>query len=303
MDGVHRAPAPRCPRDPARPPVTGGEAGPPRPFVRPAQAVSAGRPHRPAPPRTPPSELERALTAALSAPAPAAATFAELGLPGPLVAALGEQGIAAPFAIQARALPDALAGRDVLGRAQTGSGKTLAFGLPLLARLAQAGAPASPAPPAGWSWSPRGSWPGRSPRCSPRWAARLGVRVTAGWGDARMGRQIEQLARGVDVVVATPGRLIDLLERRAASLAQVEIAVLDEADHMADLGFLPAVTRLLDETPADGQRILLSATLDRDVDRLVTRYLTDPALHAVAPVTEPGQAADHQVFVLPAADK
>ena len=118
-----------------------------------------------------------------------------------------------------------------------------------------------------------------------------------------MGRQIDQLSRGVDIVVATPGRRIDLIDRRAASLAQVEIAVVDEADHMADLGFLPAVTQLLDATPADGQRMLFSATLDRDVDRLVTRYLTDPALHAVAPVDEPGQAADHQVFVLPAQDK
>ncbi len=132
---------------------------------------------------------------------------------------------------------------------------------------------------------------------------RLGVRVTTVYGGAPMGRQIDQLSRGVDIVVATPGRLIDLIERRAASLAQVEIAVVDEADHMADLGFLPAVTQLLDATPPDGQRMLFSATLDRDVDRLVTRYLTDPALHAVAPVDEPGQAADHQVFVLPAQDK
>jgi superfamily II DNA/RNA helicase len=107
----------------------------------------------------------------------------------------------------------------------------------------------------------------------------------------------------VDIVVATPGRLIDLIGRGAASLAQVEIAVLDEADHMADLGFMPAVTQLLDATPAGGQRLLFSATLDRDVDRLVTAYLTDPALHAVAPVNEPGQAADHHLFVLPAADK
>ena len=132
---------------------------------------------------------------------------------------------------------------------------------------------------------------------------RVGVRVTTVYGGAPMGRQIEQLARGVDIVVATPGRLIDLIERRAASLGQVEIAVLDEADHMADLGFMPAVTQLLDATPPGGQRLLFSATLDRDVDRLVTRYLSDPALHAVAPVTEPGVAADHQVFVLPAEDK
>ena len=297
-------PSAPLPRDPARPPVTGGEAGPHRPVSRPAQAVSAGQaaPARPAP-YPPTSELERALTAALSAPAPAATTFAELGLPGPLVTALAEQGIAAPFAIQARALPDALAGRDVLGRAQTGSGKTLAFGLPLLARLAHAAGPRQPRAPRGLVLVPTRELARQVAEVLAPLGRRLGVRVTTVYGGAPMGRQIEQLARGVDIVVATPGRLIDLLERGAASLARIEIAVLDEADHMADLGFLPAVTRLLDETPPDGQRMLFSATLDRDVDRLVTRYLTDPALHAVAPVTEPGLAADHQVFVLPAADK
>ena len=280
-------------RRPARP---GRSAGPRRPSQQ-------GRPHRPAPPRTTTSELERALNAALGAPAPAATTFAELGLPGPLVSALGEQGIAAPFAIQARALPDALAGRDVLGRAQTGSGKTLAFGLPLLARLAQAGGPRQPRAPRGLVLVPTRELARQVAEVLSPLGRRLGVRVTTVYGGAPMGRQIELLARGVDIVVATPGRLIDLIERGAASLAQVEIAVLDEADHMADLGFLPAVTRLLDATPPDGQRMLFSATLDRDVDRLVTRYLTDPALHAVAPVTEPGQVADHQVFVLPAEDK
>ena len=280
-------------RRPARP---GRSASPRRPSY-------GGRPHRPAPPRTNTSELERALTAALSAPAPAAATFAELGLPGPLVSALAEQGITAPFAIQARALPDALAGRDVLGRAQTGSGKTLAFGLPLLARLAHPAAPRQARSPRGLVLVPTRELARQVAEVLAPLGRRLGVRVTTVYGGAPMGRQIEQLARGVDIVVATPGRLIDLIGRGAASLAQVEIAVLDEADHMADLGFLPAVTELLDATPRDGQRMLFSATLDRDVDRLVTAYLTDPALHAVAPVTEPGLAADHQLFVLPAADK
>jgi superfamily II DNA/RNA helicase len=280
-----------------RPASPGRSASPRRPSYQ-------GRPHRPASPRTPVvSELDRALTAALSAPAPAPATFAELGLPGPLVAALGEQGITAPFAIQARALPDALAGRDVLGRAETGSGKTLAFGLPLLARLAQAAGPRQPKAPRGLVLVPTRELARQVAEVLAPLGRRLGVRVTTVYGGAPMGRQIEQLARGVDVVVATPGRLIDLIERRAASLGQVEIAVLDEADHMADLGFMPAVTQLLDMTPPGGQRLLFSATLDRDVDRLVTRYLSDPALHAIAPVTEPGVAADHQVFVLPAEDK
>ena len=280
-------------RRPDRP----GRSGPRRPSYQ-------GRSQRPAAPRPPVvSELERALTAALSAPAPAAATFAELGLPAPLVTALAEQGINAPFAIQARALPDALAGRDVLGRAQTGSGKTLAFGLPLLARLASAPGRRQSRAPRGLILVPTRELARQVAEVLAPLGRRLGVRVTTVYGGAPMGRQIDQLSRGVDVVVATPGRLIDLIERRAASLAQVEIAVVDEADHMADLGFLPAVTQLLDATPADGQRMLFSATLDRDVDRLVTRYLTDPALHAVAPVDEPGQAADHQVFVLPAQDK
>ena len=279
-----------------RPASTGRSAGPRRPSHQ-------GRPHRAAPPRTNTSELERALNAALSAPAPPEATFAELGLPGPLVAALAEQGITAPFAIQTRALPDALAGRDVLGRAQTGSGKTLAFGLPLLARLAQAAGPRQPRAPRGLVLVPTRELARQVAEVLAPLGRRLGVRVTTVYGGAPMGRQIEQLARGVDIVVATPGRLIDLIGRGAASLAQIEIAVLDEADHMADLGFMPAVTELLDATPRDGQRLLFSATLDRDVDRLVTAYLTDPALHAVAPVYEPGQAADHQVFVLPAEDK
>jgi superfamily II DNA/RNA helicase len=275
-----------------RPASPGRSASPRRPSHQ-------GRPHRPASPRTPVvSELDRALTAALSAPAPAPATFAELGLPGPLVAALGEQGITAPFAIQARALPDALAGRDVLGRAETGSGKTLAFGLPLLAA-----GPRQPKAPRGLVLVPTRELARQVAEVLAPLGRRLGVRVTTVYGGAPMGRQIEQLARGVDVVVATPGRLIDLIERRAASLGQVEIAVLDEADHMADLGFMPAVTQLLDATPPGGQRLLFSATLDRDVDRLVTRYLSDPALHAIAPVTQPGVAADHQVFVLPAEDK
>src|SRR3984885_8977290 len=276
----------------------------PGPAASPRRPSYQGRSQRPAAPRTPVvSELERALTAALSAPAPAAATFAELGLPGPLVSALAQRGINAPFAIQARALPDALAGRDVLGRAETGSGKPLAFGLPLLARLATAPGRRQSRAPRGLVLVPTRELALQVAEVIAPLGRRLGVRVTTVYGGAPMGRQIEQLARGVDVVVATPGRLIDLIERRAASLGQVEIAVLDEADHMADLGFMPAVTQLLDMTPPGGQRMLFSATLDRDVDRLVTRYLSDPALHAIAPVTEPGVAADHQVFVLPAEDK
>jgi superfamily II DNA/RNA helicase len=215
-------------------------------------------PRTPRPPQAAPhAELDRALDAAAAASPPAAATFAELGLDPRLVRALAAGDIHEPFAIQARALPDALAGRDVLGRAQTGSGKTLAFGLPLLTRLV--------------------------------------------YGGVSISAQIARV-RHADIVVATPGRLIDLLERHACTLSGIQVSVLDEADHMADLGFLPAVTQIIDQTPADGQRMLFSATLDRNVGQLVTRYTTDAALHAVTSSTDSGPA-EHRVLVLSAQDK
>jgi superfamily II DNA/RNA helicase len=249
------------------------------------------------------SALDQALTAALSVPAPADTTFRELGIPGPLVSALAQRGIDTPFAIQARALPDALAGRDVLGRAQTGSGKTLAFGLPMLSRLAGPGGPRREKAPRGLILVPTRELAQQVADVLTPLGQAIGVTVTTVYGGAPLGRQVDRLRRGVDIVVATPGRLIDLIERHACTLGQIEITVIDEADHMADLGFLPAVSRILDETPSGGQRMLFSATLDRDVDRLVTGYLNDPALHAVAASTEPGVAADHRVFVMPAEDK
>ena len=277
-------------------------ARPPRTRTAQGQRLAEGR--RPAPDRR--SELDRALAAAMAVPAPEPVTFGALGLPAPLVSALARGGIEQPFAIQARALPDALAGRDVLGRAQTGSGKTLAFGLAMLARLA---APAGRAPhraptaPRGLVLVPTRELARQVADVLQPLGHAVGVSVTTVYGGAPIGRQIDRLRRGVDIVVATPGRLIDLMDRRACTLGAIEITVLDEADHMADLGFLPAVTQILDATPAGGQRMLFSATLDRDVERLVSRYLTSPALHAVAPASEPGAAADHQVFVLPAQDK
>jgi superfamily II DNA/RNA helicase len=249
------------------------------------------------------SAIDLALEAALKVPAPAATTFGELGLPAPLVSALAERGIEAPFAIQARALPDALAGRDLLGRAQTGSGKTLAFGLPMLARLARTAGSRLPKAPRGLVLVPTRELAQQVADVLAPLGAPLRVSVATVYGGAPLGRQIDQLRRGVDIVVATPGRLIDLLDRGACTLGRIEITVLDEADHMADLGFLPAVMRILGETPATGQRLLFSATLDRDVDRLVTAYLTAPALHAVAPVADAAAAAEHQVFILPAAGK
>lgn len=236
-------------------------------------------------------------------PQPPTRTFADLGLDARLVAALSARSISEPFAIQARAMPDALSGRDVLGRAETGSGKTLAFGLPLLSRIARMGGRPTPKQPRGLVLVPTRELALQVTRVLSPLGRAVGVGVAAVYGGVPIGRQIARLAAGVDIVVATPGRLIDLLERKACRLADVTVTVLDEADHMADLGFLPSVTRILDETPTDGQRLLFSATLDRGVDRLVRSYLTDPALHAVTPEVVVGDAADHSVLVLAAEDK
>jgi superfamily II DNA/RNA helicase len=243
------------------------------------------------------------LEAALAVPEPAARTFAELGVPAATVKELATRGVVTPFAIQARALPDALAGRDVLGRAQTGSGKTLAFGLPMLSRLAAGVGSRRAGTPRGLVLVPTRELAKQVTDVLTPLARTLGLRVTSVYGGAPMGRQIDLLGRGVDIVVATPGRLIDLIERRVCSLGSVEVAVLDEADYMADLGFLPAVTQLLDMTPPGGQRMLFSATLDRGVARLVDTYLSDPTVHAVAPVLASIQDMDHQVFKVRAEDK
>jgi len=285
-------------------PGGGDRSGRPR-YAR--NKTSRPGPARPAAPK-PPSELDLALTAALAAPAPEPTTFAALGLPGRLVAALAAEGIEAPFAIQARALPDALTGRDVLGKAQTGSGKTLAFGLPVLTRLAAAPGGGGRAPrragaPRGLVLVPTRELAGQVADVLQPLGRSLGVTVTTVYGGVSIGRQIDRMRRGVDLVVATPGRLIDLLERGACTLDDIEITVIDEADHMADLGFLPAVTRILDATQAGGQRLLFSATLDRGVDRLVTSYLTNPAVCAVAAEVIDYGSAEHSALVLAAADK
>ncbi len=240
-----------------------------------------------------------------AAPPAASTTFSELGVPPRLVAELGNRGIREPFAIQARALPDALAGRDVLGRAQTGSGKTLAFGLPMLARLADL-AKTSPRrlkkAPRGLVLVPTRELAVQVTDVLVPLGQSIGISSMAVYGGVSLSHQIDRLSRGIDIVVATPGRLLDLMNRNACTLGEVSITVIDEADHMADLGFLPSVTQILDATQEGGQRLLFSATLDNDVAGLVTRYLSDPALHAIAQeVTENDPA--HQVFVLPAADK
>jgi superfamily II DNA/RNA helicase len=242
--------------------------------------------------------LDDALAAAQRRPEPPATSFAEYGLPQPVIDVLSRTGISRPTAIQARTLPDALAGRDVLGRAQTGSGKTLGFGLPMITRLhAQRGARASLAP-RGLVLVPTRELAQQVADALTPTAGALNLHVATVVGGVSITRQIDELRRGVDVLVATPGRLIDLMERRAVRLDAVQVAVLDEADHMADLGFLPAVTRILDATPSTRQCMLFSATLDRGVGRLVTRYLSNPAIHAAGTVGLPVDAMDHRVFVL-----
>src|SRR5580700_9053138 len=239
------------------------------------------------------SALDAALAAAAALPEPPEASFAELGVHPRLVTALAARGIIGPFAIQSRAIPDGLAGRDVLGRAQTGSGKTLAFGLPMLTRLAASTPPQQQKAPRALILVPTRELAQQVADVLTPLGRTIDVSIAAVYGGVPIGRQIQQV-RAADVVVATPGRLSDLIERHACTLAHIEVTVLDEADHMADLGFLPVVTRLLDQTPSGGQRMFFSATLDRGVGQLVTRYVTDPALHAV-PVTTESTPAEHSV--------
>src|SRR3954449_11893778 len=233
---------------------------------------------------------------------PEGPTFAQLGLPQQLVTALERRDIRHPFAIQASALPDALAGRDVLGKAATGSGKTLAFGLPLLARLG-ADVRRGPRAPRGLVLVPTRELAQQVHDNLAPLGQALGVYVTTVYGGAPMHRQIQQLRRGVDVVIATPGRLLNLMGQGEADLSEVVVTVLDEADFMADLGFLPDVTELLDATDPSSQRLLFSATLDGKVDPLVRRYLKDPARHEVKSAADAAPPAEHLAYTLAFRDK
>jgi superfamily II DNA/RNA helicase len=248
------------------------------------------------------SELEAALTASLDAPA-GPADFAQLALPQVLLTALQRRGIGTPFPIQARTLPDALAGRDLLGRAETGSGKTLAFGLPMLARLLADRSGRAAGAPGGLVLVPTRELAGQVQDALAPLGQPSGIRVLAVFGGASMGRQVSALRRGVDLLVATPGRLLDLIRQGECDLGSVEVTAIDEADHMADLGFLPDVTRILDLTRPGGQRLLFSATLDRGVDRLARAYLSDPVAIAVAPAAAPVTGMDHLAFTVRAEDK
>jgi superfamily II DNA/RNA helicase len=239
-------------------------------------------------------------------PAPGSADggrgFAALGVPPRLARALIRDGIAEPFPIQAATIPDALAGRDVLGRGQTGSGKTLAFGLPLLARVSD-GTRVRPGHPRGLVLVPTRELAMQVADALRPLARSVGVRLATAVGGVPYDRQIEALRRGAAVMIATPGRLGDLIERGECTLDDVEVTVLDEADQMADMGFLPDVTALLDRTPAGGQRLLFSATLDSDVDALVRRFLTDPATHSTEAAVATVSTMDHHLLLIPPGDK
>ena len=223
-----------------------------------------------------------------------AQSFADLGVRGPLRRVLENRGIDSPFPIQAATLPDSLAGRDVLGRGKTGSGKTLAFSLPLVSRLADA--KRRPSRPSGLVLAPTRELATQITSVLEPLAAAYDLKVATIFGGVSQNPQASALRAGVDIVVACPGRLEDLMRQRIISLDSVEITVLDEADHMADLGFLPGVTRILAATPAGGQRLLFSATLDNGVDKLVRRFLREPVTHSVDEVNAPPPAMTHHVF-------
>jgi superfamily II DNA/RNA helicase len=227
-------------------------------------------------------------------------SFSNFSLPERLVSALEADGVVTPFPIQAATLPDALAGRDVLGRGQTGSGKTLAFGLPVLIRLSEGRS--APGKPRAIVLVPTRELAQQVSGALVTYARLLGVRLASVVGGVPYRRQIDALRRGVDLLVATPGRLTDLVERGECSLSEVAVTVLDEADQMADMGFMPQVTQILDLMPA-GQRMLFSATLDAQVDRLVRRYLSNPVSHEVDSMAATVNTMTHHLLHVARMDK
>jgi len=235
-------------------------------------------------------------------------TFESLGVSEPLAKALADRGITTAFPIQALTVADALAGRDVCGKAKTGSGKTLAFGLPLLQRIAEAparGAPQAkgPARPSALVLLPTRELAVQVHEVLAPLAEAVGLRAVAVYGGADMDRQVARLRRGVDVIIATPGRLIDLGDRGELSVADVVVLVLDEADRMADMGFMPQVEWVLRRLERQHQTLLFSATLDGAVDRLVSRYLTDPVHHEVASTSQTVTLMQHRFLQVHQMDK
>jgi superfamily II DNA/RNA helicase len=230
-------------------------------------------------------------------------SFRELGVRAELLTVLTRQGLTTAFPIQSATLPDALDGRDVLGRGRTGSGKTLAFAIPTITALARSGVRRTAGRPRALVLVPTRELANQVADTFAPLAAALGQRITTVYGGVGQGRQVSALRGGIDVLIACPGRLEDLLGQGHVQLGEVEVTVLDEADHMADLGFLPAVRRLLDLTPAGTQRLLFSATLDNAVDVLVRRYLSNPVVHSVDPVVAAESKMAHHVFTVDHADK
>ncbi|MCU1359578.1 MAG: box helicase domain protein [Ilumatobacteraceae bacterium] len=230
-------------------------------------------------------------------------TFADLGVPAVIIEALAKTGVTSPFPIQAATLPDALAGRDVLGRGRTGSGKTIAFAIPTVVALANSTTRRHPARPRALLLVPTRELANQVAEAIRPLAAAMSLKVATVFGGVGQQPQIAALRSGIDILVACPGRLEDLIQQRHCHLDRVEITVLDEADHMADLGFLPAVKRLMDATPAGGQRLLFSATLDNGIDVLVKRYLQSPIIHSVDPAVAPVTTMTHHVFAVTTADK
>ncbi|WKE73500.1 MULTISPECIES: DEAD/DEAH box helicase [unclassified Streptomyces] len=248
-----------------------------------------------------PLQGEFALPVTVTPALPAVDAFADLAMPRQLLSTLGQEGVSVPFPIQAATLPNSLAGRDVLGRGRTGSGKTLAFGLPVLARTA--GRRAEPRRPLALVLVPTRELAQQVTDALAPYARSVRLRLATVVGGMSLGRQAGALRTGAEVVVATPGRLKDLIDRGDCRLDDVGITVLDEADQMTDMGFMPQVTALLDLVRPGGQRMLFSATLDRNVDRLVRRYLSDPVVHSVDPSAGAVSTMEHHILHVHDTDK
>jgi len=231
-------------------------------------------------------------------------TFSQLGVPASIVTALTRAGIDSPFPIQVDTLPDTLAGKDVLGRGKTGSGKTLAFCIPMVARLGGelSGGARRKGHPLGLVLAPTRELATQITVAMRPLAEAMNLRVTTIFGGVSQTRQVQALRDGVEIVVATPGRLEDLMKQGLLHLDAIEITVLDEADHMADLGFLPVVTKILQATPSSGQRLLFSATLDNGVNKLVERFLHNEVMHAVDEENSPVVQMTHHVFETPSVE-
>jgi superfamily II DNA/RNA helicase len=227
---------------------------------------------------------------------PLSSSFIELGVPANLSDVLASAGITEPTPIQAATLPDSLTGRDVLGRGRTGSGKTLAFLLPMVARLSESGSRRTPKRPRALILAPTRELVAQIDAALAPLAAVHGLRTRTVFGGVGQHPQVQALRQGVDILLACPGRLEDLIDQRHCDLGQVEVTVLDEADHMADLGFLPAVRRILEQTPRGGQRMLFSATLDSGVNVLVKRFLENPATHEADSAQSTISTMDHHVL-------